>query len=224
MNKLYLLVLLFALLGCDQITLQPFTPGAPLDNKQQETRLKQLWAAQYPENFLISHRFIVERDGHENALTGHLLFSSPGDIKAVATTDIGGVIFKINAPKERSASILKNFSGWSRNIMLNCVLRDIKMIYRNPFIEKGRLAKRDNGDLSLIQVYINSHHELIFDQHTMRPKKIVASLAGNTVYEMTFSSYEKLAGWPKSIPTQIHIKDFQWDYEVTVINNKIELR
>jgi len=220
MKKAFPFFLTLFFCGCQE--LKPFNHSIPHNNKKLEQEFKNKLNNLYPTNFLLTQRLIIKTNNLENTLSSYLLIKNKNNITAMATMGIGGTLFKIDSSPNKDI-ISKNLTRWPKDILINGILRDIKLIYTQPFTEKYQLALQKHGTYSLMRDDKDKHCEIIFNNNTKNPTKLILSQNKCIIYEIHFSQYNTLKGHNHPIPTNIKITDHTKNYQVIINNYQIEV-
>jgi hypothetical protein len=208
-------VVTLALAGCRPGA--PYEAGVPLLDETLASSLRQSRAEMYPVGAKTTERVVLTHGG-QIAFTAYVAVGQPGHLRLLALSDFGNTLFEADGWwRQAPAQAVKNSSSWSDGVVTGGAWRDAATVYLAAPGPEATLRRYESDVVGLASVRPDGETEAFqFDAESKRLVRYVRAKEGQVRYQILFLSYEVMAGWPRAVPRELVVDDYEQGYSLNV--------
>lgn len=189
----------------------------PLDDARLAAELNAHLDSASTVAFMAVHRAVLSVQGRDFPLTGYVCANRAGDLRLQVAGDLGPTAFDVELPAAGPARVVKAQEGIARAWLEQGAARDLAAIYRARPAANARLVEFPGRDIGYAEhAGCGETREFHFDAKTHCLVGYSVVKYRRCVYEVRFSDFGLLEGWPQPLARRVRITDRSIGYSLDI--------
>ncbi len=194
----------------------PLERGTPFSDDQLARDLRMQLVERYPASFSEFQRGILTVGGSQYVLLGHLAVCKPGQLRMIASGDLGGTAFDLLQTPDRNVHILRSAPDLEESWLKSGAMKDAWVICLAVPHEAATLVRYGQDRVALTEDRDGTREEFRFEMPSRRLAEYVLLKCDRPVYRCRFLRDAQFPPLPHPLPAVVEITDSMANYRIRV--------